>query len=77
MDDDTFTELAKADFTAKMVGGLIVGTIGAIAGIVMIILGIVKKMSMISIIGIAILLVSVLVGVIDGIILFSRKDKSK
>ena len=77
MDDDTFTELAKADFTAKLIGGLIAGTIGVIVGIVLIVFGLVRKSTPIAVTGIALIFVGVLVGVIDGIILFGRKNKSK
>lgn len=77
MDDDTFTEIAKADFTAKLVGGLIAGTIGVIVGIVLIVFGLINKSTPIAVCGIALIFVGVLVGVIDGIILFSRKNKSK
>ena len=42
-EDDTFTEVAKADFTMRLVAGFIFGIIVALASLIFIIVGIVNK----------------------------------
>ena len=75
MDEEKYTELAKADFTMKMIGGVIAGIIGIIAGIVLIVFACIKNEYSFIGFGIALIAVGILVGVIDGYILFSRHKK--
>ena len=77
MDDDTFAKIAKTDFTVKLIPGVIVGILAVIAGIILIIAGAVKNVQFIIPLGIAIVLVGVLVGLIDGFLLFGRKKKTE
>ena len=42
-EDDTFTEVAKADFSLRLIAGFIFGILAAIASIIFIIVGIVNK----------------------------------
>ena len=76
MDDDTFTAMAKADFTMRLVCGMIAGTIGLIVGIVLIVLGAIKNMSFLIPMGIALILIGLLVGLINGFLFFSRRKDS-
>ena len=75
MDDEKFTEMAKTDFTIKMIGGLIAGVIGVIAGIVLLVFAISKNDYSFIGCAIALIVVGLLVGGIDGFILFSRHKK--
>ena len=76
IDDDTFTAMAKADFTMRLVCGMIAGTIGLIAGIVLIVLGAIKNMSFLIPMGIALILIGLLVGLINGFLFFGRRKDS-
>ena len=76
MDDDTFTAMAKADFTMRLVCGMIAGTIGLIVGIVLIVLGAIKNMSFLIPMGIALILIGLLVGLINGFLFFGRRKDS-
>ena len=76
MDDDTFTAMAKTDFTMRLVCGMIAGTIGLIVGIVLIILGAIKNMSFLIPMGIALILIGLLVGLINGFLFFGRRKDS-
>ena len=76
VDDDTFTKIAKADLTMKLVCGVIIGPLAIIGGIVLIIVFAVKQLPELIGCGIAIMLAGILVTVIDGIILYKRKNKS-
>ena len=75
MNDDQFTEMAKADFAVKMWCGVIFGTLAIIGGIVGIIVSCVKKTPEAAPIFGLIGLVGLLVAGIDGYILFSRRKK--
>ena len=43
VDDDTFTEVAKADFSLRLLAGFIFGILAAIASVILIIVSIVNK----------------------------------
>ena len=42
-EDDTFTEVAKADFSLRLIAGFIFGILASIASVIFIIVGIVNK----------------------------------
>ena len=43
VEDDTFTEVAKADFSLRLLAGFIFGILAAIASVILIIVSIVNK----------------------------------
>ena len=73
MDEETYTELAKADFTMKIVTGTIIGAIAFIVGIILAIIFFVKGESLFAWLFVGLALVGLLVAGIDGYLLFSRK----
>ena len=73
MDEETYTDLAKADFTMKIVTGTIIGAIAFIGGIIAAIIFFVKGESLIAWMFVGLALVGLLVAGIDGYLLFSRK----
>ena len=74
-EDDTFTEVAKADFTMRLVAGFIFGILASIASLVFIIVGIVnKKYDMIAMF-IVMILVGLGVSASCGYFLFRKGKK--
>jgi hypothetical protein len=77
MDEKQYNEIASADFTLKMIGGLIFGGLAFIGGIICVIVAFAKSIPELSGAGIAITLVGAAVAGIDGYILYSRFKKPK
>ena len=73
MDEETYTKLAKSDFTIKIVAGTIIGAIAFIVGIIVAIIFFVKGDSPFAWMFVGLALVGLLVAGIDGYLLFSRK----
>ena len=77
MDEETFTKIAKADFTFKIIGGFVLGTLTAIAGIIGAIILFVNKKAEVATLLIVLAIVGALVGGIDGYLLFRRSSKKE
>ena len=76
-EDDTFTEVAKADFTVRLVAGFIFGIIAALASLIFIIVGIVnKKYDMIAMF-IIMIVVGLGVSASCGYFLFRKEKKEE
>ena len=73
MDEETYSELAKADFTMKIVTGTIIGALAFIVGIILTIIFFVKGESPFAWMFVGLALVGLIVAGIDGYLLFSRK----
>ena len=76
-EDDTFAEVAKADFTVRLVAGFIFGIIAALASLIFIIVGIVnKKYDMIAMF-IIMIVVGLGVSASCGYFLFRKEKKEE
>lgn len=76
-EDDTFTEVAKANFLLRLIVGFIFGILVAIASIIFIIIGIVnKKYDMIAMF-IIMVLVGLGVSASCGYFLFRKENKEE
>ena len=76
MDDKTFTKVAKADFTIRLVCGFILGIIATVLGIIFLIVAIVNKQSTFVPITVAFCIAGPIVSISCGCFLF-RNDKKK
>ena len=77
-EQDSYKEMAVADFTIKMIAGVIFGTIAFVLGLVFLIIALVTNQPG-ELIGalIAIMVVGALVSIIDTIVLLKRKKSDK
>ncbi len=77
-EQDSYTKMAVADFTVKLVMGVIFGSIAFVAGIIFLIVTLVTgKNGEIIGVPIAFIVVGALVSVIDALILLHGKNKKK
>ena len=77
-EQDSYTKMAVADFTVKLVMGVIFGSIAFIAGIIFLIVILVTgKNGEIIAMPIAFIAVGALVSVVDTLILLNGKNKKK
>lgn len=77
-EQDSYKEMAVADFTIKMIAGVIFGTIAFVLGLVFLIIALVTNQpgELIAAL-IAIMVVGALVSIIDTIVLLKRKKSDK
>ena len=77
-EQDSYKEMAVADFTIKMIAGVIFGTIAFVLGLVFLIIALVTNQPG-ELIGalIAVMVVGALVSIIDTIVLLKRKKSDK
>ena len=77
-EQDSYKEMAVADFTIKLVAGVIIGAIAFVLGLVFLIIALVTNQPG-ELIGalIAVMVVGALVSIIDTIVLLKRKKSDK
>ena len=77
-EQDSYKEMAVADFTIKMIAGVIFGAIAFVLGLVFLIIALVTNQPGELIVAlIAIMVVGALVSIIDTIVLLKRKKSDK
>ena len=74
-EDDTFTEVAKADFSLRLIAGFIFGILAAIVSVIFIIVGIVNKQNDMLPMFIIMILVGLGVSASCGYFLFRKGKK--
>ena len=75
MDDETFTKVAKTDFTIRLICGFIFGIIATIVGIIFLIVAIVNKQSTFVPITVAFCIAGPIVSALCGYFLFGKSKK--
>ena len=76
-EDDTFTERAKANFLLRLITGFIFGILVAIAGVIIIIVDILKKENDMIVMLIIMVLVGLGVSASCGYFLFRKESKEE